>query len=161
MCQSYFNMNPHDIHLLDLPNEILFLILRKLDNVDVLYSLLGVNNRRLEVVAQQDTFTNILDFACASRLTDEISPVPVLRLVRFCDLILPRIHINVRTLMVEAGSMEPILRAAIFPNLTQLKIYNFNQAIVSHYFKGKLFVVTRIWYTNLLRYTIITISIDF
>ena len=137
-------MNRHSIRLLDLPNEILFLILRKLNNVDVLNSLLGINNQQLETVAQQEIFTNILDFVCVSRLTDEISPVPVSTLVRFCDSILPRIHRNVRTLIVEADSMEPILRAAIFPNLTQLKIYNFNQAIVSRYFMGKLFVFTDI-----------------
>ena len=154
-------MNRHNIHLLDLPNEILFLILRKLSNVDVLNAFLGINNQRLEIVAQEEIFTNILDFVCISRSADEISPMPISMLVRFCDSILPRIHINVRTLIVESSSIVRILRAAIFPNLTELKIYNFNKAIVSHYLMGKLFVFTDIGFTNLLRHTILTISIHF
>ena len=161
MCQYYFHMNRHNINLLDIPNEILFHILRKLSNVDVLNSLLGIKNRRLEIIAQQEIFTNILDFVCISRSTDEISPIPVSMLVRFCDSILPRIHMNVKTLIVESDSMERILRAASFPNLTELKIYNFNKAFVSRYFMSKLFVFTDIRYINLLRCTILTIPMYF
>ena len=40
-------MTLDNVQLFDLPNEILFLILKKLDNTDVLYSLLGINNLRL------------------------------------------------------------------------------------------------------------------
>jgi hypothetical protein len=43
-------MNQHNVHLLDLPNEILFLILRKLENVDVFYSLMDINNQRLDSI---------------------------------------------------------------------------------------------------------------
>ena len=43
------NMNQCNINLLDLPNEILLIILKKLDNMDVLYSLLDVDNQRLDI----------------------------------------------------------------------------------------------------------------
>ena len=44
-------MNKHDVQLLDFPNEILFFILEKLGNIDVLYSLFGINNRQLNMIA--------------------------------------------------------------------------------------------------------------
>ncbi|CAF0820594.1 unnamed protein product [Rotaria sordida] len=127
-------MNQHNVHLLDLPNEILFLILRKLANVDVLYSFLGINNQRLEIIAQQQIFTNVLNFVSISQSTDEISSISASILDRFCNSILSRIYINVKFLILESVSMERILRVANYPNLTGIKIFNFNKAIVSRYF---------------------------
>ncbi|CAM2727532.1 unnamed protein product [Rotaria socialis] len=46
-------MNRSNVHLLDLPNEILLTILRKLNNMDVLYSLLDINNGRLDIIMQE------------------------------------------------------------------------------------------------------------
>ena len=109
--QPHLKMNQHNVHLLDLPNEILFLILKKLDNVDVLYSLLGINNQRLEIIAQEQIFTNILNFVSISQSTDEISSISDSILDRFCIDILPRIHKNVKSLILESVSMERILRA--------------------------------------------------
>jgi hypothetical protein len=135
-------MNQHNVHLLDLSNEILFLILRKLDNIDVLYSLLGINNQRLEIIVQQQIFTNILNFASISQSTDEISSISGSILDRFCIDILPKIHKNVKSLILEPVSMERILRAGNYPNLTELKFFNFDKAIFSRYFMGKLFMFT-------------------
>jgi len=129
-------MNLHSVHLFDLPNEILFLILKNLDNIDVLYSLLDVNNQRLDVIAQKQTFTNNLNFVSMSSKNDICSiSDPILD--RFCFDILPRIHHNVKSLILESVSMERILLAANYSNLTELKIVNFNQEIFSRYFTGK------------------------
>jgi hypothetical protein len=57
---------------------------------------------------------------------------------RFCFDILPRTHHNVKTLILESVSMKRILLAANYPNLTELKLFNFNQEIFSRYFTGKL-----------------------
>ncbi|CAM4808853.1 unnamed protein product [Rotaria magnacalcarata] len=127
-------MNQPNVHLLNLPNEILFMILKKLENVDVLYSLLGTNNQRLETMAQEQIFTNILNFISISRSTDEISSISGSILDQFCINILPRIHKNVKSLIVESASLECILGAGIYPNLTELTIFYFNKAIVSRYF---------------------------
>ena len=51
--------------------------------------------------------------------------------------ILPRIHSNVKSLILESGSMERILLAADYPNLTELKLFNFTDKIFARYFKGK------------------------
>jgi len=55
-------MNQSNVGLLDLPNEILLIILKKLNNMHVLYSLLAVDNQRLDILAQENTFTNTLNF---------------------------------------------------------------------------------------------------
>jgi len=129
-------MNPHNVHLLDLPNEILFFILRKLDNIHVLYSLLDINNQRLDIIVQQKTFTNNLNFVSISA-DDDISSISDPILDRFCSDILPRIHLNVKSLILESTSMERIFLAANYPNLTELKLFNFNHEIVSRYFTSK------------------------
>jgi hypothetical protein len=135
-------MNQHNVHLFDLPNEILFLILKKLENVDVLYSLLGINNQRLDIIAQEQIFSNILNFVSIAQSTDEISSISDSILDRFRIDIIPRIYKNVKSLIVESVSMECIVGAGIYPNLIELKIFNFNKAIVSRYFMGKIFICT-------------------
>jgi hypothetical protein len=77
-------MHQSNIHLLDLPNEILLIILKKLDNIDILYSLFGINNnKRLDILLKASVFTNILNFVTISSITD-------VKLDRFCAYILPR-----------------------------------------------------------------------
>ncbi len=56
------NMTPIDNYLLRLPNEILLTILKKMNTMDVLYSLIGVGIERLDLLAQDKIFTNILNF---------------------------------------------------------------------------------------------------
>ncbi|CAF4309066.1 unnamed protein product [Rotaria sp. Silwood2] len=63
-------MNQSDINRFDLPNEILFAILKKVDNVDVLYSLFGIKNKRLDILVQDGVFTNNLNFVTTSSITD-------------------------------------------------------------------------------------------
>ncbi|CAF2881307.1 unnamed protein product [Rotaria sp. Silwood2] len=125
-------MNEHNIHPLDLPNEILFLILKILDKIDVLFSLLGINNQRLDIIAQEQIFINLFNFVSSSQSADEISSIPGLVLDRFCIDILPRVHQNVKSLILEPVSLECILRAGSYPNLTELRLFNFSKTVVSH-----------------------------
>ncbi|CAF3686864.1 unnamed protein product [Rotaria sp. Silwood1] len=136
-------MSRSNIHLLDLPNEVLFIILRKLTNIDVLYSLLDINNGRLDILAQDKIFTNILNFVDI----DNISLID-----RFCIDILPRIHHNVKYIILEPVLMEHILLATVYPNLTELKIFNFEQQIALKYFtdESSLRSIFRQQITNLI-----------
>jgi hypothetical protein len=129
-------MNQSNIDLLSLPTEILLIILKKLDNTDVLYSLFGVDNQRLDTILQENTFTKTLNFVLTTS-TDDIFSIADPILNRFCISILPRIHYNVNSLIVDSISMEKILLAGDYPNLIQLKLRNFNWDIVSRYFTGK------------------------
>ena len=121
-------MNRSNVHLLDLPDEILLMILKKLNNIDVLYSLLDINNGRLNILAQQNTFTNILKFPRIYHYS---------LIDRFCIDILPRIHYNVKCFIFESVFMERILLATDYPNLTELKIFHFQQEIALNYFTSK------------------------
>jgi hypothetical protein len=125
------NMTRINIHLLDLPNEILYTILNKLDNMNVLYSLIGIGNKRLDHLAQ--TFISTLNFISTST---DICSIHHSILNRFCIDILPRIQYNVKYLICESMTMERILLVGDYPNLTQLKIFHFNQDIASRYFTG-------------------------
>jgi hypothetical protein len=130
------NMNQSNVSFLDLPDEILLIILNKLDNIDVLYSLLDVDNQRLDMVVQEKTFTNTLNFVLTT-ITDRVLSIADSILHRFCISILPKIDYNIKSLILESESMERILLAADYPNLTELKLYNVNDHIVSHHFTGK------------------------
>ncbi|CAF4757639.1 unnamed protein product [Rotaria socialis] len=113
-------MNQSSVQLLDLPDEVLLDILKKLDNVDVLYALFGIDNGRLN----RTTVDSVLD--------------------RLFNYILPQIHDNVECLTVEPAFMERILLAAHYPNLTELKINDFQRDNSSRYFAvGSLKVYTK------------------
>jgi hypothetical protein len=126
-------MSRSNVHLLDLSDEILLIILKKLDNIDVLYSLLNINNERLNNLVQEKTFSNILNFVS----TDDISSIDRCKLDRFCIDILPKIHNNVKCFILEPVSMERILRAADYPNLTELRLFNFKEEIALSYLISK------------------------
>jgi hypothetical protein len=123
-------MNQSNIHLLDLPNEILIIILRKLDNIDVLYSLFGIRNKRIDPLIEDNVFINILDFTKISSIID-------LKLNRFCTSILPQKHHSIKKLILNTESMERILLAGDYPNLTSLELFDFREEIVSRYLTGQ------------------------
>jgi hypothetical protein len=127
-------MTGMNICLLDLSNEILFTILKKLDNMNVLYSLIGISIERLDLLAKDKIFTNTLNFVLTD--VDDVCSIPDPILNRFCNDILPQIHCNVRCLTFESMIMERILLAGDFPNLTQLKMFKFNRDFVLRYFIG-------------------------
>ncbi|CAF1146455.1 unnamed protein product [Rotaria sordida] len=125
-------MNQCNINLLDLPTEILITIFKKLDNIDILYSLFDVNNQRLDKIIKENICIHTLNFV-STTLTDDTLSISDRILDRFCMNILPRIHYNIKSIVLNSLSMERILRVAGYPNLSELKIFNFNGKIVSHY----------------------------
>jgi hypothetical protein len=104
--------------------------------MDLLYSLFDVDNQRLDIIVQENTCTNTLNFVLTT-LTDDIFSISDLIVDRFCTKILPKIYHNVKSLILDSVCMERILLAADYPNLTELKLFNFNGEIVSRYFTGK------------------------
>jgi hypothetical protein len=122
-------MDRSRVDFLHLPNEILVTILKKLDSVDILYSLFGINNERLDSIIQDKIFSNTLNFASTVRNSTMLD--------RFCDYILPRIHYNVKCLIVEPVSMERILLTTHYPNLTDLKLFHFQRDNSLDYSTGK------------------------
>lgn len=111
-----------------LPDEILLILLKKLSNVQVLYSLFGIN-QRLNAVVRDPTFTSRLTLF--ERLTDPngfisdhyINPLSDSIISRFYLQILPAIHQKIKWLDVEPTCLERVFRATNYPYLCRLGIY--------------------------------------
>ena len=121
------NMSVSRINFIDLPGEILYIILDQLDNVDVLYSLFGIKNKRLDIIVRDHIFSNILN------LTKIINNARIFD--RFRNYIIPQVRSNVNCLIVDSSSIEHIY----YPNLNHLILINFQRDNSLDQFQGKKF----------------------
>ena len=121
----------------DLPDEVLLLILKNLDNIEVLYVFIDLN-KRFNKLVHDSIFTNHLTLMRYSsngsfdRLDDQI-------LDRFCSQILPSIHRKIKWLDVEFSSMEDVLLCTSYPNLCGLSLHNIEKDIALRMFTGETF----------------------
>ncbi|CAF3806548.1 unnamed protein product [Rotaria sp. Silwood1] len=110
------------IHLPDLPDEILLIIFKKLNNVELLYSLTNVN-KRLQKIVHDSIFTShltLLHYFSKDYIYPLLDPI----VDRFCLHILPEIYHKIKWLNLESLTMERILRSTNYPNLYGLGLYN-------------------------------------
>ncbi|CAF4237485.1 unnamed protein product [Rotaria sordida] len=131
------NMNQSNATFLDLPNEILFNILMRLEIMDILYSLLDIENQQLNMIVKDQKFATSLNFVL-TMITNSVLLIDDCKLDRFCINILPKIALNIKSLIVESKSMERILLAADYPNLVLRKFFNFNNKTTSKTFYSTL-----------------------
>lgn len=136
----------------NLPVEILMIIFQNLTNVELLYSLFGVN-QRLNQIIENSTFTSELTlsksstFVSIEHLFDQI-------IDRFCLEILPKIHYKIKRLNLESSSMKRILSIS-FPNLNELGIYIVENKAILSLFTGKF------GFTNVFKSQILSLTISF
>lgn len=110
------------VNLLDLPDEILIMIIKKLRAAEILYSFFGVN-QRLHHLARSLTGTKYLDLLSIS--TNERCCIADFRpLPRFHHHILPEIHQNLEVLIVDQLWLINILLAGEYPHLRMISIRN-------------------------------------
>ena len=121
-------MSKSNVSLLDLPDEILLIILNKLDNMDVLYSLLNVDHGRLDMIVQGKMFTRNLNFVSITKPVRD----------RFCSNILPEMNHNVQSLTLDWRCIDRILLAADFLHVTELKLFNIYPGFLSRHFPSKI-----------------------
>ncbi len=122
----------------DLPDEILIYIFKKLYNDQVLYSLMGVN-QRLNRIVQDTNFTRDLCLREYSPVDDSSFPLPNPILDRFCLKILPEIGHKIETLYLKGTSIEPVLHATNYPNLNNLGLCDIHYKQTMSLFDGKRF----------------------
>ncbi|CAF3219523.1 unnamed protein product [Rotaria socialis] len=124
------------VELNDLPDEILLIILKKLDNLEVLYSLQGVNERLNEII-RDPTFTSHLTFVKWSpkEFINKFSSNVIFD--RVCLQILPEISMKIKWLDLESSSMKQILHSTDYPNLNGLGLYNVERETSRSLFTGK------------------------
>jgi hypothetical protein len=125
------------VELTDLPDEMLLLILNKLSNIEVLYSLIGVNIR-LDKIVNDTLFIEHLTFMVRSS-NGVINSLDNSMLNRFCSEILPRIHCKIKWFTLEPLYMERILLTADYPNLRVLTLFNIDRETIVRLPGGKQF----------------------
>jgi hypothetical protein len=135
-------MNCSTVQLLDLPDEMFIEIFNKIATVDVLYSILGVN-KRLDRLARDPIFAAFLDLTTKTSFGKRCS-LPDVMLDRFCSYILPQIHHNIQSLLVEPSSIERILLACDYPKLHELILKSITSEFFIKYLAGMKFVDMKI-----------------
>jgi hypothetical protein len=128
-------MTHSNLHLLDLPDEILLIIMSKISNLDVLHSFIGVS-KKLDRLARDIVHTRSIDFI-GTISNDEIQSLSNKILDRFCQDILPRIHKNIECLTLESSSISRIFHSIDYPKLFKLTLPELDLEFVSHYLNGK------------------------
>jgi hypothetical protein len=138
---ALYQLDMSNLNILDLPDEILFIIFKKLNMVDVLYSLVDVN-RQLDRLALDFLYIRHLDITTnmtIKSLYNQTFSIDTQVLSRICEKILPRIHHQVQKLTVEQYSMKQVLVAASYPQLYSLSLLNFQEKRLYRYLTGTLF----------------------
>ena len=110
------------LNLLDLPDEILLMILNYLPMLDVIRSLMDTT-QRLDRLALDYLYTRHLDLSGSTTIKTQI-------LTQICQKILPQIHDQIHQLTVEQDSMREILGAADYPQLSSLHLRQFDEEIL-------------------------------
>jgi hypothetical protein len=123
------------IQLTDIPDEILLLILTKLSNIEVLYSLIGVNIR-LDKIASDPIFTDHLSLLKRSS-NGVINSLDDSLFDRLYSEILPTIRHKINWLDLEPLSMERVLLTVDYPNLHVLSLFNIERDLAVRLFGGK------------------------
>jgi len=124
------------VQLDDLPYEILMYVFKKLYNHEVLYSLMGVN-QRINRIVHDRIFTRHLYLLEYCRIDDSSLPLSDPILNRFCSKILPEIGHQIETLYLEGTSIERVLHATNYPNLNNLGLCNIDDKLAMSFFSGK------------------------
>ncbi|CAF5205071.1 unnamed protein product [Rotaria magnacalcarata] len=115
-------MHQSIVDILALSDEMLLAILNKLNNIDVLFSLIGVN-KKLDRLAQDINFTRSIDLVrIISNEKNSSSSRTNSILDRFCFDILPRIQHNIECLTLDSLSIDRVLRIGNYPKLNKLNL---------------------------------------
>jgi hypothetical protein len=130
-------MHRSTVNIVDLSDEMLLAILNKLSNVDVLYSLIGVN-QKLDKLAQDVTFTRSVDLVTITSNEHNNSRNKSI-LDRFCSDILPRIRHNIECLTLDSLSIDCALGIGSYPKLHKIT-FNLPPEMACRIFNGMLSV---------------------
>ncbi|CAF3926987.1 unnamed protein product [Rotaria sordida] len=125
--------NNNYLNIFDLPNEILFIIINKLNIVDVFYSLVDVNERFAQLILDRLYIQNFdITVMTMNSFYDRTFSVHEQVLSRICENILPKIHDQIKKLAIEQHSIERILTFN-YSQLYSLSLINFKEEILFQY----------------------------
>ncbi len=132
-----------------MPNEILFIIVNKLNIGHAVCSLTDINERFVRIVL--DPHIRHLDMTIITMKSffDYTFSIDDQVLDRICEKILPQIHDHVKKVTIEQHSMERILLTVNYPQLYSLSLVNFQEEILFHYLTGILLKVNFVCFNNI------------
>jgi hypothetical protein len=131
-------MSNLSINIVDLSDEILLLIFKKINNIELLNSILSIS-QRLDQIVCDTSLTDTLDLTniscndANSSNTNEIFR-------RFSTYVLPRIHCNVVSLAVQGSMYHQIFGFINYPNLRKVTFDNVKLDMASQIFTGMLHI---------------------
>ncbi len=138
-------MDSSPIHILDLCDELLLTILKKLNNIDVLCSLIGVNET-FDRLVRDLNLTQSLDLTTESSTQAHPSTIHA-TLNRFCFHIRPLIEHNIQCLTLDSCSIDSVLGMGNYPYLHKLNLVCLKWETAIRIFYGmilKLYICERI-----------------
>ncbi|CAF1512487.1 unnamed protein product [Adineta ricciae] len=112
-----------------LPDEILLLILKELNNIEVLYSFHDVHPR-FNGITRDPIFTSHLNFVKYSR-DQIINKFSFDFIDEFSSQILPSICEKIKWINIESSFMKSILSGNRYPNLYGLGLYNVDEKMIN------------------------------
>ncbi|CAF1319055.1 unnamed protein product [Adineta steineri] len=120
-------------NIFDLSNEILFIIINKLNIGDVIYSLFDVNERFVHLLFDPLYIQNLnITLMTMKSFHQRTFSVHGQVLSNICENILPKIYDQVRKLAIEQNSIERILTYN-YSQLYSLSLVNFKEEILYQY----------------------------
>ncbi|CAF3477094.1 unnamed protein product [Rotaria socialis] len=128
-------MNDSTVNILSLSDEILLVIYNKLNNMDVLYSLIGAN-RKLDRLARDITFAQSVDLLTIL-LNESNDSRNKSILDRFCYDILPQIQHNIESLTLDSLLIDHVFRIGNYSKLYKLNFFNLQFEMASRIFNDK------------------------
>ena len=126
--------------IVDLPDEILLTILKNVNVIDILSSLVGLRERfdRLIVDPLYIRRVDMTKMMIKNSSYDYISSSDVQVLSKFCQNILPRIHHHVQYLTLAPYSIKSILHTVQnYPQLHSLSLVHLHEDVLYKYLTGK------------------------
>ena len=123
-------------NIFDLPDELLFIIINKLNINDAIYSLMDINERFVQLIFDPLYIQNLdITTMTMNSYYDRIFSVHEQVLSRLCQNILPKVHDQVKKLVIEQHSIEHILTFN-YSQLYSLSLVNFKEEILFQYLTG-------------------------
>ncbi|CAF3999621.1 unnamed protein product [Adineta steineri] len=142
-------------NIFDLPNELLFIIIKKLNIGDVIYSLVDVNERFVHLLFDPFYIQNLnITLMTMKSFCHRTFSIHEQVLSNICENILPNIHDQVKQLVIEQHSIKRILTYN-YSQLYSLSLVNFKEEILFQYLTD--YSVLR----DLLTHQITHLNIDF
>ena len=126
------------MNLLDLPNEILSIIIEYLSTIDVFYSFVGVTER-LDQLVLHPFSTRSVNMTCLRMelLPERIYSLDRRALATLCHDVLPRIRHHITEIFVDAFAIYAVLHAIEYPELCSLSFIDIGDPYVLDFLRRK------------------------